>query len=774
MAIKPLNKSCRHIPVVLIILVGIFFAVVAQKAVRTLELNNIKADFSGVAQNHFNALEKEIEKHLEVLRGLHSLFISFEYLSREQFRQYTSDNLSRHPDVQALEWIPRVPHSQRALYEKNAQDYGFQDFQITELGEHNLPVRAGIKDEYFPVYYVEPHAGNEVSLGYDLSSDPTRLQALIKSRDSGLMTATSRIILVQEKEQKYGFLVFVPVYRQRTVVDTIDKRRNNLLGFTLGVFRIEEIVEKLIRSMESKGVELYLLDTSNGNEKNLLYHQMAMSIINESTSKKQPHNLETGLLQSKIIDVADRQWKIIARPSPLFFSESISWYPWFVFFSVLLLFGMISGLVYIRIEHAHQIGNILIDLSEHEERFRSIAEHVKEVFWLFDWDKQQVLYVNPAYEEIWGRSVQNLLDNYNEWEDSIYPDDRIYAKESFRKITETGGGEPREYRIIRPDGSVRWVSDRGYAILGKDGNVSRIVGVAKDITDLKKTEEVLIAASLRDDLTGLYNRRGFFTLAEQQCKIADRTNRSIALLYFDLDNMKSINDEFGHIEGDRALVDIANILTKTFRKSDIITRMGGDEFVVLITEPAGNNIESFFSRHIHDNLKSHNESEGRLYNLSLSMGMSHYCPEHPCSIGNLIKVADAQMLRGKKHHKLSKPTRPLKERMTGIRKYKRVKAGKKCFAVVDGVSAQVRYIGLGGIGLQPSQMLLADKDHRTVNISWLNEKITVKSMDVWSSVKKSYPETGKNSTHYEIGLKFIELSESEKTFLESMIFKLSS
>lgn len=133
-------------------------------------------------------------------------------------------------------------------------------------------------------------------------------------------------------------------------------------------------------------------------------------------------------------------------------------------------------------------------LRESDERFREMAENVGEVFWMFDWTEQKVIYVSPAYEEIWGRSIEDLYNRYEDWAESIYPDDVEYARESFARIVETGGGEPREYRIIRPDGTVRWVSDRGFAIRGEDGQVRRIAGITEDITERYQAIEALRAS----------------------------------------------------------------------------------------------------------------------------------------------------------------------------------------------------------------------------------------------------------------------------------------
>ena len=131
------------------------------------------------------------------------------------------------------------------------------------------------------------------------------------------------------------------------------------------------------------------------------------------------------------------------------------------------------------------------NLLKSEERFREMADHIREAFWLFDWEQQKVIYISPAYEVIWGRSTEDLYNRYDEWAQSVHPDDLEYARSSFEEIIQTGGGEKREYRIIRPDGAVRWVSDRGFAIRDNKGQVVRIAGIAEDITERKQSEVAL-------------------------------------------------------------------------------------------------------------------------------------------------------------------------------------------------------------------------------------------------------------------------------------------
>jgi diguanylate cyclase (GGDEF)-like protein len=174
------------------------------------------------------------------------------------------------------------------------------------------------------------------------------------------------------------------------------------------------------------------------------------------------------------------------------------------------------------------------------------------------------------------------------------------------------------------------------------------------LRDRQRVLEELRTLSLSDELTGLYNRRGFFILAEQQIKIANRTRRGMLLVSADLDGLKKINDGFGHHEGDRAIVDAAQLLRQSFRESDIISRIGGDEFVILITEKPEINAEVLFTR-LEKNLEVHNHRVHRPYSFSISMGVATFDPQNPADLNTLLVEADKSMYENKKH-KRRRPT----------------------------------------------------------------------------------------------------------------------
>lgn len=154
------------------------------------------------------------------------------------------------------------------------------------------------------------------------------------------------------------------------------------------------------------------------------------------------------------------------------------------------------------------------------------------------------------------------------------------------------------------------------------------------------------ALSLTDGLTGLYNRRGFTTLAEQQLKVARHTERGLILVYADLDRLKYINDSFGHAEGDRALVQTAQILERTFRASDILARLGGDEFAALAVRGSTEGVRAIPAR-LEKAVVGANAIT-RPYELSISVGSMYFEPNTGLTVDEMMTKADQAMYEQKR------------------------------------------------------------------------------------------------------------------------------
>lgn len=157
----------------------------------------------------------------------------------------------------------------------------------------------------------------------------------------------------------------------------------------------------------------------------------------------------------------------------------------------------------------------------------------------------------------------------------------------------------------------------------------------------------LRSLSLIDDLTGLYNRRGFSDLGEQYLKLARRAARGVALVYLDLDRFKTINDTLGHHVGDRALIKLADILKASFRRSDIIARMGGDEFAVLAVDSTTDGATLLVSR-LRERIDESNQSHPDSYQLAVSIGMARHDGQERVRLEDLLTQADAAMYEEKR------------------------------------------------------------------------------------------------------------------------------
>ncbi len=162
-----------------------------------------------------------------------------------------------------------------------------------------------------------------------------------------------------------------------------------------------------------------------------------------------------------------------------------------------------------------------------------------------------------------------------------------------------------------------------------------------------RNEERLAHAALRDDLTGLRNRRAFFEIARHRALLAERSGRPLSILFVDVDGLKDVNDRLGHAQGSRLIRDAAGILAATVRRSDVVARLGGDEFVVLLDDQGAAGAERLADR-IRDRVRALNASSDRPYEVSLSIGAATLDPSRPRAVEDLLTEADRRMYEDKR------------------------------------------------------------------------------------------------------------------------------
>lgn len=297
-----------------------------------------------------------------------------------------------------------------------------------------------------------------------------------------------------------------------------------------------------------------------------------------------------------------------------------------------------------------------VDSISDGERCKTLVSEVPEYLYSIEFNKGKITatFHSQRCEEITGYTPREFKENPYLWIEMIYINDRERVLDFIKGLKEPLNCKSIEHRIIHKNGSVRWVVNMSTVHLDSEGSILRQSGFLIDVTGRREEEErnLLIFNenrhnSLFDGLTGLYNRRGFWELGEQQLRVAARIHQPVLLFFIDVDKLKHTNDVYGHHAGDDLLSGLAGVLKHTFRESDLIARIGGDEFTVLTMETGPDSNEVFFER-LRANIEKKNKNASDALALSVTAGASRYNLHDSDTITSLIDRADKDMYARKR------------------------------------------------------------------------------------------------------------------------------
>lgn len=260
-----------------------------------------------------------------------------------------------------------------------------------------------------------------------------------------------------------------------------------------------------------------------------------------------------------------------------------------------------------------------------EKNYRAVLESNTDALIVVNHNKE-ILYINPAANKMFGENKEELLFDildYDEIENGV------------KEVT------------INYMNSSKVIGEMCISETDWEGKEAFLISI-RDITEKVHLREKLKIQSLTDELTTLYNRRGFFSLAEHKIEFAKRNKKGILLFFIDIDGMKKINDNLSHNHGDSALKGASEILKETFSERDVIARIGGDEFAVLTLDTYREDAEKLIKKLA--NIQSEfNKKNNKPFNISMSAGAAYFDPKNPMNIDELITIADQCMYEQKKN-----------------------------------------------------------------------------------------------------------------------------
>lgn len=279
-------------------------------------------------------------------------------------------------------------------------------------------------------------------------------------------------------------------------------------------------------------------------------------------------------------------------------------------------------------------------LSASETRYRALLRGAGEAIFILD-AAGRIVESNSAAHGLFGLSAADLarVGSMGLWSASSLS----LVEWFFREVDRAGKASLRGV-WVRASGGRRIPVDVSGTVV-ESGSTRLVQLIVKDMTERVRAEEELRARALIDELTGLYNRRGFVTVSEAHLRVAKRSRRNVSLAFVDVDGMKAVNDGQGHGVGDQLLKDVAELLRKTFRESDVLARMGGDEFAVLAPDVGPH--QRVTEARLEEAVRAFNAGAGRPYQISYSIGWASSDPAAPRSLPDLLEEADQAMYRQK-------------------------------------------------------------------------------------------------------------------------------
>jgi diguanylate cyclase (GGDEF)-like protein/PAS domain S-box-containing protein len=303
--------------------------------------------------------------------------------------------------------------------------------------------------------------------------------------------------------------------------------------------------------------------------------------------------------------------------------------------------GRISGTVGIAIDVTDR-KSLYDALQTQNVYFATLFENAPEAIAILD-EHDHIIRTNGQFTTTFGYTEEESVGR--DINELIIPSELVGEAQGL--TMRVAAGEKLRFETLRrhKDGHTFWVAIAAtpFAVADQPG---RVYAMYHDISAQKRAEDDLKALLLVDELTGLPNRRAFITLSEQALKMAIRMERDVLMIFIDVDHLKYINDTYGHLAGDRALIDTARVLRESCREADIIARLGGDEFVALMTVDSDQTAELVCER-IKTRVAAHNQEFDRGYELSLSLGATRSKAEGTM-LADLLAQADTALYEQKR------------------------------------------------------------------------------------------------------------------------------
>ena len=567
---------------------------------------NAQAYFDYRVRLLVESIEKRLETYQQILHGARGLFAASEIVERAEFHEYVSSlHLDqRYPGIQGIGFSLIVPKQQKERHTEEIRRQGFSDYQIYPADD---------RDVYTTIIYLEPFEKRNLrAFGYDMFLEPVRRKAMVYARDNDAAGMSGKVTLVQETDTdiQAGFLIYLPIYQNGQPHTTESQRKTNIIGWVYSPFRIKDFIQGC-GGERAGDLHLSIYDDDRLSEDSLMYSGQS------ERSAKQIISTTRSLL------VGGHSWTLVIHSEP----GLKSWLGYDQSLAILIGGAVLSILLALLIREFIARGQSLAfaaaanqDLQESEARFRLMADSAPVLIWMTDTD-QSAVWLNKRWRDFTGRSLQQEIGQG--WFDSVHPLHIELVKKVFDWHFKVNAPFSVEYQLRRYDGAYRWIVNSGVPRLDENGEFIGFIGSCIDITNHKEMEEELWELATTDGLTGFLNRRHFLVrLQEEFHRMQRNADMRSSVLMLDLDHFKRINDQYGHAMGDAVLKHFSDIIRSQQRKIDVVGRLGGEEFAIILLHTDVMEAQVFAERLRKSVADKALQQQDRLIEITVSIGIA--------------------------------------------------------------------------------------------------------------------------------------------------------
>ncbi len=568
-------------------------------------------------------LQQQFSEHERILHTLSHLFNQRQTVSSAEFRDIARSYLDQRPELRSILWMPRITLAERPAFVRWAQQQVVADYAIHQISDVKLSAAVD-QSHYYPIAYIEPLAGNQHALGGDMLSEPQRAAAIQRAIQRGRPSASAPLALKQQNGSKIGILL------NHAIQHNPQDPRSAPLGILAVALQVEPYLQRSLAQAEFSESPVKFEDITDPAAPKVM-----VDAIGRAT--------EPGDFRRRL-ELGGRTYQLTLAPSAAYLAAHRGWQSWATLAGGLILTGLLGAFLLLMSGQRLQMERVVLDrtrkLQQRDAKLAAILAQAVDAILSIDRDGT-VVSVNDAAGKLFGYSMQAMQGMPFEQLVMTSVDDsslqllerlsqRLKVDEDLIGRYADGTSFPLSVAVSQVDAA----EDAAF------------VCILRDLSAQRLAQEKIYQLAHHDPLTGLANR---FTLNLRLQELLDQAQQkqsALALMFVDLDHFKKINDTLGHHAGDQLLVQAAARLQQLLPEAALIARLGNDEFIIVITDPAAVEHVGTLAQNIISALRAPFEIQGERLQSGASIGISRY-PEDGSDGDTLLRNADAAVLAAK-------------------------------------------------------------------------------------------------------------------------------